>query len=73
MKVINIAVRKDGKVEQDTLFTDKTINQKFADEIAFIYNCDVIISVIGSFKKHSEELIKSSTFVSDKKETLKND
>lgn len=63
MKVVNLAVkREDGKVEQDTFFTDRKIDQKFADEIAQVYNCDVIISVIGSYRAHSVELQKASTY-----------
>ena len=56
MYVVNLALkREDGKVEQDTFFTETKPTQEQADEIAEKYNCDVIMSCVGRFKPYSKD------------------
>lgn len=59
MKVINVAIKKDGKVEQDTFFTDGKIDQSLATDISVAFGCDVIITVVGSFRplKFAEQTV----------------
>lgn len=68
MKVINIAVKRDGKVENDTLYLpdDVIVDQNYVNDIALKLDCDVILSHIGNFKTFADKTIKNNTWLAQK-------
>lgn len=64
--VYNIAVRKDDKVETDTVYTDKLLTQDDANDIAKHFACDVMVCMIGTFKVKPEEAQKNFSYFAAK-------
>lgn len=61
--VVNLALRRaDGKVENDTFFTEKKPTQDTTDEICLQQNCDVVLAVLGIFKPYNDDMQKKSIF-----------
>ena len=72
IKLVNIAVRKDGRVENDTFMTETDDLEKLAKDISERLNADVVLCLIGHFEPLTEEeQQKKSYFV--KMEVLEND
>lgn len=66
--VINIAVRKDKKVECDTFFSEQEPNEQMCKDIAAKLDAEVILSGIGCFIPFHEERQKELSFKELKKE-----
>lgn len=62
--VFNIAIkREDGKVENDTMYSDKLLTREDAQVMADSVGCPVLIANIGRLKLHSNKVLKEQTFV----------
>ncbi len=60
--VINLAVKKDKKVECDTLFTEERPSQEMVEEIAQKLDAEVIISTVGRFIPFDDDQQKQLFF-----------
>lgn len=65
--VINVALqRPDGKVEQDTLFSENLPTQEQADGVSERFQCGVILNAIGTVTLYADKKVKECSFVSKK-------
>ena len=60
--VVNIAVKKDKRVECDTLFTETKPSEEMCKDIAAKLDAEVIISAVGRFIPFSAEKQKELSF-----------
>jgi hypothetical protein len=72
--VYNIAIRRpDGKVECDTVFREGLATADEVKQIARHFQCDVILSCVGTFEPADGEFAKQHSFYSEYvKEDLEN-
>jgi hypothetical protein len=60
--VIDIAVRKDNKVECDTVFTETKPSEEMCKDIAQKLDAEVIICAVGRFIPFNKEKQKELSF-----------
>ena len=60
--VVNIAVRKDGKIECDTFVTEQKPSQEMCKDIAMKLDAEVILSTVGRFIPFDRQKQKELSF-----------
>lgn len=73
--VVNIALRrKDGKIENDTVYSDNLLTDEDVEKISKKFDCDVIVAHIGTLQYFEDkELKERSIIVYREKEEVENE